>query len=75
LPSPDREAFLTHYKTTLCEQYGVVMKEYVLVPAALLKKTKNLSKYLEISYRYACSLKPKLTTKKKPANTRPKRGA
>jgi hypothetical protein len=68
LPSPDREAFLKRHKTTLCEQYGTVMKEYVRVPAALLENTRELAKYLELSYRYACSLKPKPTTKKKPAD-------
>jgi hypothetical protein len=65
LPSPEREAFLKRYKTKLCEQYGVVMKEYVTVPASLLKNTAELAKYLELSYQYACSLKAKATTKKK----------
>jgi TfoX/Sxy family transcriptional regulator of competence genes len=66
LPSPEREAFLKRYNTTLSEQYGVVMKEYVSVPASLLKNTSALAKYFEMSYRYACTLKPKPTTKKKP---------
>jgi hypothetical protein len=69
LPADEREAFLQHYETSLCEQYGVVMKEYVRVPPALLRNTRALAKYLDISYRYACSLKPKPTTKKKPAKT------
>src|ERR1700738_3466199 len=47
LPSPEREAFLKRHNTTLCEQYGVVMKEYVCVPAALLENTRELSKYLD----------------------------
>jgi hypothetical protein len=67
LSATDREAFLQRYDTTLCEQYGVVMKEYVSVPLSLLKKTRELAKYLDMSYRYACSLKPKPTTKKKAA--------
>jgi hypothetical protein len=67
LPTDEREAFLKRYDTTLCEQYGAVMKEYVCVPAALLKNTRALAKYLDVSYRYACSLKPKATTKKKAA--------
>jgi TfoX/Sxy family transcriptional regulator of competence genes len=67
LAASDREAFLERYKTTLCEQNGVVLKEYVRVPAALLKKTRELAKYLELSYRYARSLKPKATTRKKVA--------
>src|SRR5215831_10439779 len=49
LPSEAREEFLKKYKTTLAEEYGVVRPEYVVVPDALLKKTKELSKYFEIS--------------------------
>ena len=64
LPAAEREAFLKRYETTLCEQYGVVMKEYVRVPRSLLQNTRTLAKYLEVSYRFACSLKPKPTTKK-----------
>ena len=63
LPTSDREAFLKKYKTTLCEQYGAVMKEYVRVPPMLLPNTRQLSKYLALSYQYARSLKPKPTTK------------
>src|SRR3974377_1058512 len=64
LPEAEREAFLKHYQTELCKQYGAVMKEYVAVPSSLLQNARELSKYLDISYRYACSLKPKPTTKK-----------
>ncbi len=39
------------------------MKEYVAVPDALLKKTRELQKYLELSYAYAKTLKPKPTKK------------
>jgi hypothetical protein len=67
LPSPDREQFLQRHRTKLCEQYGVVMKEYVEVPDGLLEDTPALSPYLELSYRYASSLKPKATTRKKSA--------
>jgi hypothetical protein len=79
LPAADREAFLKRYDTALCVQYGIVMKEYVQVPAPLLRNTRALAKYLEISYRYACSLKSKPTTKrtaaKKGKADRRKRGA
>jgi hypothetical protein len=34
LPAAEREAFLKRYNTTLCVQYGTVMKEYVQVPAS-----------------------------------------
>jgi len=64
LPDGKREEFLKKHKTTLFEAYGAVMKEYVSVPAALLKKTKELQKYLELSHAYAKTLKPKLTKKK-----------
>jgi TfoX/Sxy family transcriptional regulator of competence genes len=67
LPTADREAFLKKYKTTLCQQYGAVMKEYVSVPATLLANPRQLAKYLALSYEYARSLKPKPTTKRKPA--------
>lgn len=64
LPEGKREEFLKKYKTTLFEAYGAVMKEYVAVPDVLLKNTKELQKYLELSYEYAKRLKPKPTKKK-----------
>jgi len=65
LPEEEREKFLKKYKTTLFEAYGVVMKEYVKVPDSLLKNTKVLQKYFDLSYQYIGTLKPKPTTKKK----------
>jgi|SRR5579871_3023080 len=65
LSEDEREKFLKKYKTTLFEAYGTVMKEYVAVPDALLENTKELKKYLDLSYKYAQTLKPKPTTKKK----------
>jgi hypothetical protein len=64
LPEQEREAFLKKYKTTLCEQNGAVLKEYVEVPDALLAKTKELQKYFGMSHAYAATLKPKPTKKK-----------
>ncbi|MGA7558020.1 MAG: hypothetical protein WCF61_12460 [Terriglobales bacterium] len=43
------------------------MKEYVAVPDALLKNTKELQKYLEFSYEYVQTLQPKPTKKPKKA--------
>ena len=63
LPEDERAVFLKKYKTTLYEAYGVVMKEYVTVPDALLKKTSELKKYVEVSFEYAKTLKPKPTKK------------
>jgi hypothetical protein len=65
LPSPAREDFLKKYKTILCEQYGVVQKEYVIVPPALLAKTAELKRHFDASYTYVASLKPKATTRPK----------
>ena len=64
LPEAERESFMKRYDTTLCVQYGTVMKEYVRVPASLLKDTRALANYLDISYLYACSLRPKPKTKR-----------
>src|SRR5262244_1894292 len=55
LPAEARDAFLKKYKTTLCEQYGVVQKEYVEVPDALLKKTSELKEYFALSFAYVSS--------------------
>ena len=63
LPAGEREKFLAKYKTKLFEAYGIVQKEYVTVPDALLAKTKELKPYFEMSYEYAKSLKPKPSKK------------
>ena len=65
LPAGEREAFLKKYKTTLCEAYGIVQREYVIVPDALLSSTRELKKFFDCSYEYVGSLKPKPTTRKK----------
>lgn len=65
LPEPVREEFLEKYKTALTRAYGVVQKEYVEVPDALLKNTAELKEYFAQSFAYVKSLKPKPTTKKK----------
>jgi len=65
LPKEEREAFLKKYKSKLFEAYGAVMKEYVTVPDALLRNTKELQKYMALSYEYAKTLKPKASKKKR----------
>ena len=65
LPKEARETFLTEYNTTLFAQHGTIMKEYVTVPDALLQNTEELKPYLDSSYAYVQSLKPKPTKKKK----------
>ena len=61
----EREAFLTTYKTTLCKLYGIVQKEYVMVPDALLKRTRELKRFFDASHAYVSSLKPKPTKKRR----------
>jgi hypothetical protein len=65
LASKEREEFLKRYKSTLFEAYGGVMKEFVTVPDALLKNTKELQKYVAASYEYTKTLKPRPSRKKK----------
>jgi hypothetical protein len=72
LPSPDREAFLKKYKTSLTAHYGVVQPEYVVVPDKLLAKTAERKPYFATSMAYVSSLKPKATTKKKAIKKRPR---
>lgn len=64
LPPSEVEAFLKKYKTTLFETYGVVKKDWVVVPDRLLAKTEELAPYLELSYRFVKTLKPKTAAKK-----------
>jgi len=59
LPHNEVEPFLAKYKSTMFESYGVVKKDWVTVPAALLKNTKELQKYLRMSIEHVKTLKPK----------------
>ena len=65
LPADALQSFLKKYKTSLCQQYGVVQKEYAMVPDKLLPKTKELKPYFDLSYKYVSSLKPKPSKKGK----------
>jgi len=65
LPPGDREKFIEKYNTKLADNYGIVQKEYVVVPDSLLERTDELTPYFEISYNYTGSLKPKPTAKSK----------
>ena len=64
LPEKEREDFLKKYKTELFATHGAVLKEYVTVPDDILKKTKELMKWFEISYEYVRTMKPKTTKNK-----------
>ena len=64
LPKEESEAFLEEYNTTLYESHGAIMKEYVPGPDELLQNTEELKTYLDLSYGYVKTLKPKPTKKK-----------
>jgi hypothetical protein len=66
LPERERSAFLKKYRTTLASHYGVVQPEYVVVPDALLAKTRELKAHFDVSYAYVAAMKPK-AAKKGPA--------
>jgi hypothetical protein len=59
LPQVELDAFVKKYKSPPFVSYGTVKKDWATVPDALLKKTKELKKYLNISYEYVKTLKPK----------------
>jgi hypothetical protein len=59
LPETERETFMKKFKTNLTEAHGTVLKEYVSVPATLLKETVTLKKYFKESFKYVGTLKPK----------------
>jgi hypothetical protein len=62
LPTSDRATFIGRFSTRLHEAYGIVQKEYVTVPDALLDDTEALLPWFRSSLEYAQSLKPKPTT-------------
>jgi predicted DNA-binding protein (MmcQ/YjbR family) len=53
------DPFLKKYNTALFETYGVVKKDWVTVPDSLLRKARELQKYLDRSYEFTKTLKPK----------------
>lgn len=59
LPQAERAAFLETYDTTLVEQHGHVMREYVAVPAALLGRTAELKPHFDVACTHVTSLRPK----------------
>lgn len=59
LSEKDRTNFIEKYQSKLMEQHGRTMKEFVEIPADLLAKTQVLSEYLQKSFDYTNTLKPK----------------
>lgn len=63
LSKTDREGFIENFNSSLMEQHGRIMKEYVEIPSSLLQNTALLSEYLQKSLDYVSGLKPKPTKK------------
>ena len=59
LPKEEGEKFIKKYTTKPYKQFGMFMREFYTVPDKLLKNTKELKKYLDISFKYTKTLKPK----------------
>jgi hypothetical protein len=63
LSPSDRAAFMERFGATLHEAHGIVMKEYVSVPASMLDDPELLEPWFLASHAYALTLKPKATTR------------
>jgi hypothetical protein len=61
LSPDDRSAFLARYRSTLADQHGRVMQEFVVVPDDLLGRTDELAGWFARSYEWTGALKPKPT--------------
>jgi hypothetical protein len=64
LAPADRTTFRDRFATTLHVAHGVVQKEYVTVPPALLAETDALQPWLWLSVTYAQTFKPQPTIRK-----------
>jgi TfoX/Sxy family transcriptional regulator of competence genes len=64
LPDADRASLLKTKGAAPFEPMGHPMKEYVVVPASILAKPKELGAWIERGHRYALTLPAKSPTKK-----------
>jgi TfoX N-terminal domain len=64
LGDAEREAFMKRYETGPVVQYGAVMRGYVEVPAALLKRKQDLARHFAASVAHARTLAARPTTRK-----------
>src|SRR5438477_895780 len=62
LPEEERVSFMKKYRTEPVVQSGVVMKDWVAVPASLFARAAELRPYLETSRAYAVRLGTKSST-------------
>jgi hypothetical protein len=54
-----QEKYIQEFNSSIYKSYGAVMKGYVLIPEKMLEDLDNLSRYLNESYDYVMTLKPK----------------
>jgi len=54
-----QENYLKELNTTRYKSYGATMKGYILIPDEMLNDLDNLANYLDESYDYVMTLKPK----------------
>ena len=54
-----QKKYLEEWDTTLYKSYNAIMRGYVLVPENMLEDLDHLAKFLDESYDYVMSLKPK----------------
>jgi hypothetical protein len=59
LPEQEREVFLKKYKTTLFMSYGIVKKEFVLVPESLLLNIREFQPWFDKGFAYVQGMKAK----------------
>jgi len=71
LAEADRVALLKLKGAAPSEPMGRPMKEYVVVPPSLVAKPKELEAWIERGHRYALTLPPKATARKKTMATKP----
>lgn len=65
LSKASAKKFMEEHQSTQFKSHGYFMKDYVLIPEKLYGDLDLLVSYLDESYKYVMSLKPKPTTKKK----------
>lgn len=61
LPADDRAAFVERFGTTIAEQHGRQMREFVVVPSELLERPDEIDEWFRRSEEWVGTLKPKPT--------------
>ena len=54
-----QKKYIEEWNTTLFKSHNAIMQGYVLIPDNMLKDLENLANYLNESYDYVMTLKPK----------------